>query len=186
MFDIKNAKRAGHNKSIKFWRSFAFDRRHRYNSHSPDIRNRQRFVVVKYEIPFRITVLEPLAGVAMLVQKGRDELLPPIVFADEKLVFDLEITVDLTDDAPNFLGKFAQGPKNERFVYVNSGSYAGQAFTKWNRRAKLSLMSISSGTIESVIAAPSSRLETTINGIGRDGGPVCASVKGVEWKVVKG
>lgn len=141
---------------------------------------------MKYEIPFRITVLGPLAGVAMLVQKGKNELLRPTASSDDRIVFDLEITVDLTDDAPNFLGKFAQGPKNERFVYVNSGSYAEQAFTQWNRRAKLSLMSISSGTIESVIAAPGSRLETTINGIGRDGGPVRASVKGVEWKVVKG
>lgn len=141
---------------------------------------------MKYEIPFRITVLGPLAGVAMLVQKGKNELLGPTASSGDRIVFDLEITVDLTSDTPNFLGKFAQGPKNERFVYVNSGSYAGQAFTQWNRRAKLSLMSISRDTIESVIAAPGSRLETAINGIGRDGGPVCASVKGVEWKVVKG
>lgn len=141
---------------------------------------------MKYEIPFTITVLEPLAGVAMLVQKGKNELLVPTRFGDDCIVFDLEITVDLTDDAPNFLGKFAQGPKDERFVYVNSGSYAGQAFTQWNRRAKLSLMSISMDTVESVIASPGSRLETTINGIGRDGGPVCASVKGVEWKFLKG
>ena len=141
---------------------------------------------MKYEIPFRISVLRPLAGVTMLVQKGKNELLHPAAFSDDRIVFDLEIRVDLTGDAPNFLGKFAQGPKSERFVYVNSGSYAGQVSTMWNRRAKLSLMSISRETIESVISSPGSRLETAINGIGRDGGPVCASVKGVEWKVVKG
>ena len=141
---------------------------------------------MKYEIPFRITVTNPLAGVAMIVQKGKVELLPPNEKSREKLVFDFDMTVDLAGDSPNFLGKFAQGPKNERFVYVNSGTYAFQHDTLWARRAKLSLMSISKDKIESAIASPGSRFEASINGIGRDGGPVCASVKGVEWSVVKG
>lgn len=140
---------------------------------------------MKYEIPFRITVLGPLAGVTMQVQKGKDDLLPPSEKSAEKLVFDFDITVDMTGNDPNFLGKFAQGPKDARFIYVNSGTYAGKQETCWARRAKLSLMSISKDKIESAIASPGSRFEASINGIGRDGGPVCASVKGVEWKVAK-
>ncbi len=140
---------------------------------------------MKYEIPFRITVSNPLVGIAMQVQKGKDGLLSPSEKSSEKLVFDFEVTVDLTGAAPNFLGKFAQGPKDDRFVYLNSGRHAGQPNTLWDRRAKLSLMSVSKDKIESVIASPRSRLEAVINGVGRDGGPVCASVKGVEWKVSK-
>ncbi len=79
---------------------------------------------MKCEIPFRIIVTNPLAGVTMMVQKGKVELLPPGEKSAEKLVFDFDLTVDLAGDSPNFLGKFAQGPKNERFIYVNSGTYA--------------------------------------------------------------
>ncbi|MGB7209769.1 MAG: DUF5990 family protein [Pyrinomonadaceae bacterium] len=141
---------------------------------------------MKCEISFRIIVLAPLEGVTMQVQKGKDELLPPSEKSAEKLVFDFDMTVDLAGDSPNFLGKFAQGSKDDRFVYVNSGTYAVQQNTRWARRAKLSLMSISKDKIEYVISSPGSRFEASINGIGRDGGPVCASVKGFEWKAVKG
>lgn len=140
---------------------------------------------MKHEIPIRIIVMHPLTGVAMKVQKGRDELLPPRSVTDEALVFDFAVMVDLSSGSPNFLGKFAQGPKDARFVYVNSGTLAGQENTCWERRAKLSLMSVNRQQIEQVLAAPSSRLETSMNGAGRDGGPTCAGVKGIEWKVAK-
>lgn len=140
---------------------------------------------MKHEIPFRIKITNPLAGVLMKVQRGKNELLEPIRSAATRLEFEFDITVDLSGGTPNFLGKFAQGPKDARFVYVNSGTCAGQIGTLWTRRAKLSLMSISKKQIETVIGTLGLRFETTIEGVARDGGPVCASVKGVEWKVVK-
>lgn len=139
---------------------------------------------MKHEVPFRIKITNPLPGVLMKVQRGKDELLEPARSAATSLEFDFDITVDLSSGAPNFLGKFAQGPKDSRFVYVNSGTCARQIGTLWTRRAKLSLMSISKEQIETVVKSPGSRFEATIVGVGRDGGPVCASVKGVEWKVV--
>jgi len=138
---------------------------------------------MKYEIPFRIIVDRPLPGVATRVQKGKDELLEPATSSDSGLSFEFEISVDLDGDVLNFLGKFAQGPKDSRFVYVNSGTYAGQHATTWARRAKLSLMSITRQQIQIAIDG-GSFIETTMPGIGRDGGPTCASVKGIEWKVV--
>jgi hypothetical protein len=36
-----------------------------------------------------------------------------------------------------------------------------------------------------VIGNEKSLIETTMPGVGRDGGPTCASVKGIEWKVVE-
>jgi hypothetical protein len=120
----------------------------------------------------------------MKVQEGKSDLLAPSSVSSTNLVFDFDITVDMENGAPNFLGKFAQGPKEARFVYVNSGTYAGQ-HTVWARRAKLSLMSITRSQISETLAHPGSRLEATMPGIGSDGGPTCASVKGLEWKVVK-
>jgi len=139
---------------------------------------------MKYEIPFRIIVDGPLPGVATRVQKGKDELLEPSSKSDTALSFEFEISVDVDGDALNFLGKFAQGPKDLRFVYVNSGSYAGQHQTAWARRAKLSLMSITKQQIQNAIHDRGSFIETTMPGVGRDGGPTCASVKGIEWRVV--
>ena len=93
---------------------------------------------MKHAIPFRIVVSDPLAGVAMTVQRGRNELLSPAAESREELRFEFEIDVDLTDAGPNFLGKYSHGPKNARFVYVNSGTYAGEHLSRWGRRAKLS------------------------------------------------
>jgi len=141
---------------------------------------------MKHEIGIRIRVLRPLAGVSMQVQRGRDELLPPIQENDKELVFEFPITVDLSSGDPNFLGKYAQGPKDQRFIYVNSGTYAGQHHSCWARRAKISLMSVTRPQVEDLIAS-NGRLETSFPGTGgRDGGPTCATVKGIEWRVVRG
>ena len=139
---------------------------------------------MKHQIPIRIKVLSPLPNVAMMVQRGKDELLPPGSKSVEQLIFDFEITVDMTEMRPNFLGKYAQGPKAERFVYVNSGTYADQ-HSIWGRRAKISLMTISRDQIQAVVTNDDAILQTEFQGVGRDGGPTCASVKGIEWKVVK-
>ena len=135
----------------------------------------------------RIVVTDPPAGVAMQVQKSRDELLPPTEQAEDKLVFDLELDVQLESDVPNFLGKFAQGPKQSRFIYINSGTYAGQTDSCWGRRAKVSLMDVTAKQIHQILASPGTRLEISIRGTGTDGGPVCASVKPNAtsgWKVI--
>lgn len=120
----------------------------------------------------------------MMVQRGKDEFLAPSSKTEAELVFDLELTVDTTETQPNFLGKYAQGPKDARFVYVNSGTYAHQ-HSIWGRRAKISLMNITGDQIQTVVSKAGMILQTEFEGVGRDGGPTCASVKGIEWKVVK-
>ena len=136
----------------------------------------------KHEINVRIRVLQPLAGVAMQVQRGRDELLPPIENGNEELVFEFPLTVDLAGSSPNFLGRYSQGPKDARFIYVNSGTYAGQAHTCWSRRAKLSLMAVTASQVRELLEG--GWLEASLPGVGRDGGPTCASVKGLIWRIV--
>lgn len=140
---------------------------------------------MKHDIPVRIMVLRPLAGVAMKVQSGRCELLDPLIINEDSIGFEFEMTVDLGNGQPNFLGKYAQGLKDARFIYVNSGTYAGQADSCWARRAKISLMSVTAKQVQDVLSNLGARLETSFPGTGgRDSGPTCASVKGIEWKVI--
>lgn len=139
---------------------------------------------MKYTVPFRVIVRNPPSGAVMKVQNGKTDLLEPRANGNV-LIFEFELNVDLTSEKPNFLGPFAQGPKDARFIYVNSGTYAGQAIAYWSRRAKLSLMSISRKEIEQVLKSAGARIETEINGTGSDGGPVCATIKGLEWRVVR-
>ncbi len=139
---------------------------------------------MKTEVPFRVIVSQPLAGVWMKVQRGKNELLDPATSDPDRLVFEFPVRVDLSGSEPNFLGPYAHGPKDARFIYVNSGTYAGEHLSRWGRRAKLSLMSIGMSEVEAVLKSGKS-FETTIDGIGRDGGPVCASVKGLVWKAAK-
>jgi len=137
---------------------------------------------MKYDVPFRITVTDPPIGVLMKVQNGRGAFLEPEM-TGTAFSFEFDVRVDLSGNAPNFLGPFAHGPKTARFVYVNSGRQAGQFGSCWDRRAKLSLMSISKETVEKVVSSKTARLEAVIQGTGRDGGPVCASIKELVWRI---
>ncbi len=139
---------------------------------------------MKQQIGIRIRVTNPLKGVTMQVQRGKCELLPPIKNTASEMVFEFDIDVDVSSGVPNFLGAYAQGPKDARFVYVNSGTYAAESGSAFGRRAKLSLMTITKQQVQDVLASNTARLATSFPGVGRDGGPMCASVKGLEWKVV--
>jgi hypothetical protein len=121
----------------------------------------------------------------MRVQRGKHELLDPATITSSELRFEFELTANDEDSPPNFTGKYSQGPKDARFVYVNSGTYAGEGSSCWSRRAKLSLMSITKQQIDVAASEPTLCFETVMPGTGRDGGPTCASVKGIEWRVVK-
>jgi Family of unknown function (DUF5990) len=137
---------------------------------------------MKEEVAVRITVVDPLAGATMMVQRGANELIPPEIAKSGDLIFSFSVTVDSSSDEPNFLGKNVHGPKGARFIYVNSGTYAGDSRSKWNRRAKVSLMSIGPDQIKAAISS-GGVLATRFAGVGKDGGPTCASVKGIQWRV---
>src|SRR5687768_6853166 len=91
-------------------------------------------------VPLRITVVDPPAGVLFALQRGKAELVTPVMASGDNLSFSFEVRVgDREDEMPNFLGPFVQGPRGGRFVYVNSGTLAGQAHSCWTRRAKVGL-----------------------------------------------
>ena len=128
------------------------------------------------EIPVRIIVLDPLPYVRYAVQEARDGLRAPTTASPEALQFDFGLRLGkvLADGRPNFLGPFAQGSPQERFVYLNSGQQAGQADSCWSRRAKLMLGGIAPEQVERLLADPALRLQATLPGAGRDLGPPCA------------
>ena len=129
------------------------------------------------ELTLRIRVTTPPPDVDFLVQRGRDELTAAVKATRDLLVFEIPVRVRrLPSGTPNFLGPYAQGPAASRFVYVNSGTYAGQSDSCWSRRAKVPLSPISWSLVERALAS-SRTIEVEVPGTGRDGGPTCASVK---------
>jgi hypothetical protein len=141
------------------------------------------------QLPLRVTLVQPPAGVTFCLQRGKAELVSAVRSEGDDLSFDLGVRVGdpLPDGRPSFLGPFTQGPREARFVYVSSGVRAGEAGSGWDRRAKVPLSGISWTMIEETLAAPGAVLEARILGTSRDGGPVCATVPLLDggWRVVR-
>lgn len=138
------------------------------------------------DLPLRVTLVRPPGGVQFCVQ-GRTaaDLGPPLLSAGGDLSFDFAVRVASGDETPpRFLGPFTHGPPGERFAYICVGTLAGQPDSCWTRRIKVPLHQISRKLIEQSRRKPSGRLEGRIQGTGKDGGPVCASVQLLEggWR----
>lgn len=140
-------------------------------------------------VPMRIILLDPPPGVQFAVQRGRSELLEPAVEQRGAIQFALSLRLGspLPDGTVNFVGEFAQGTPSDRFVYINSGTLAGQPHSPWTRRAKLKLASIPQQVVEAGLSAGGGIMEARIRGTMGDGGPICASVKpdAVVWSLVR-
>src|SRR5262245_7496944 len=111
------------------------------------------------------------------LQRGRRELGAAATSRGMDLRFDFTLLAHpAADGSTRFSGEFAQGRAGGQFVYVNSGTLAGQTESCWTRRAKVGLQMLDWATVERVAAKPGSVLRARIAGVGRDGGPACASV----------
>lgn len=135
----------------------------------------------------RIIVEGPLPGVALAMQRGRGELVPPTSATDRAVTFELEAEVKPRPDGGFSLrGPEMQGPPASRFIYVNVGTSAGQLGSPWTRRAKISLLSITADTLVQVARLPGGVLEARFAGRDRKGEPSCATVPlvGGGWQPV--
>ena len=138
-----------------------------------------------HELTLRMVVVQPPPGIEWRVQSGRDELLKPHCVTSDEIAFEVDVTV--TKEGPViFRGAVTQGPPKARFVYVNSGTRAGQLASPWNRRAKISLAGITRAQIARALEIPDTLLEVRFMGTSRDGGPACASVPLLDagWRIV--
>jgi hypothetical protein len=136
---------------------------------------------MKQEISIRIILESPPPGVDFGIQKGSGNNYETILkqrSAKEDLCFEFKISVKENKAALlDFAGPYVQGPSNERFIYVDIGTAAGQFDSVWTRRLKVPLRDISAETIQQLLADSSLVLEAKVPGTAKDGGPNCATVK---------
>jgi len=145
---------------------------------------------MKSELPIRLVLVDPPAGVDYGIQCGRGSGYEPMFVQQRKradVVFDFSIAVseNSKDGSPNFSGDYVQGTPARRFIYVDVGTYAGQKSTAWSRRMIVLLNGITWEQIQKALK-PGYRLSASIQGTGRDGGPSCATVPLIGgWHVIK-
>ena len=144
------------------------------------------------EISLSINLLKPPANTVYGLQKGSGNNYETIQKQEGKgnnLEFNCTARVENLNSKkgiPNFLGPFVQGPKGGRFIYIDIGTYAGQVDSPWSRRLKIPLTGIGWNDLERIEKNPGSAFQTSVPGVGRDGGPNCATVKPFEgWKLIK-
>lgn len=118
----------------------------------------------------RIILVSPPPGVWFALQEGRGSAGRSV---DVKEASSGELSFDLTvgSGPKGFTGPYVQKDGNGQFVYLRIGKLAGQKDSCWERRAKIYL----DPTLQD------GRYFVRIPGTGRDGGPICATVKNAVW-----
>lgn len=132
-------------------------------------------------ITLRLTIADPVAGVAYSLQDKANMPVEPRIAGDGPISFDVPIT--LSDDG-RLTGTFVrrEGP-SRRFVYIAIGTSAGQHASEWSRRAKIDIHDIPADLLTQ--AREGRLLEVVLPGRAKDGGPACATVRPLQsWRVV--
>ena len=142
---------------------------------------------MEQELTFRIILESPPAGIDYGLQKGGGndyEVTQKQRSKTGDLQFEFNARVkEGKDGQPVLLGPFVQGPPQERFVYLDIGTYAGQTDTPWSRRLKIPLRGITWDMVKQA-SGRTNGFETRVPGTGKDGSPSCATVKPFAgWKV---
>jgi hypothetical protein len=131
---------------------------------------------MEHDLNLLIILESPPPGVDFGLQKGSGDPYETVQTQRSStgdLRFEFSVRVrEGKDGQPNFLGPFTQGPAQQRFVYIDIGTCAGQTNTVWSRRLKIPLYGITWDLIKK-----GKTLETHVPGTGKDGGPTCATVK---------
>ena len=136
-----------------------------------------------HELTLRIVIEQPPAGVEFALQNGSGSAFEAVQKQSSQgkdLLFEFQASIKegVSDSMAALGGPFIQGPRRQRFVYIDIGTYAGQADSCWSRRLKVPLEGIASKFI-----VAGGVLEARVPGTARDGGPNCATVKDLEgWK----
>lgn len=133
------------------------------------------------EITLQIVLLKPTPNVAFGLQKGTGPNYTTVqkqIATSNDLHFTFAVIVKgdrSKHKFPKLSGSFVQGPADNKFVYIDIGTYASQSDSKWSRRLKIPLTGITWDDIDSL--SSNAMLQTVVSGTGRDGGPNCATVK---------
>lgn len=131
-------------------------------------------------ITVRLTIEDPLPGVAYSLQDGKSAPVGAVVATDAPLSFDVPVRVA---PGPRFLGEFVrrEGPER-RFVYIAVGAQAGDQASPWSRRVKVDVHDLPAALLDRALAGEV--LEGRLQGRDRDGGPSCATQKPTDgWRI---
>ena len=93
------------------------------------------------ELTLRIVVERPPKGVDFGLQKGRGSAYETVQ-TQRSTGKDLTFQFSVGVKGIALAGPFVQGPAGQRFVYIDIGTYAGQADSCWGRRLKIPLTGI--------------------------------------------
>jgi hypothetical protein len=136
------------------------------------------------ELALHIIITKPPPNVEFGLQKGAGSNYETVqkqkAKPHENLSFKCPIKIKgerSKDHSPKFSGPFVQGNQPDKFVYIDIGTYAGQADSIWSRRLKIPLTGITWNIIEQIDSDDKLILESRVPGTGKDGGPNCATVK---------
>src|SRR4030095_5091704 len=94
------------------------------------------------EITLQIILIKPTPNVVFGLQKGSGnnyETVQKQISTSNDLAFTFTIKVKgnrSEDKLPKLSGSFVQGSGDNKFVYIDIGTYAGQTDTLWSRRLK--------------------------------------------------
>ena len=142
------------------------------------------------ELPLRLVLVDPPAGVQFAIQKGHGSDYESLFVQQRQrgnITFDFSVGVadHAKNGSPNFRGPIVQGPAGARFIYIDVGVYAGQKDTPWSRRMKIPLEAITWPLVRKTLSKPGHRLAARVAGTGKDGGPNCATVQPLgPWTVI--
>jgi hypothetical protein len=143
--------------------------------------------MMKAQLTVRLILSNPAQGVAYGIQKGRSprhETIQVEVAKSSDLIFEFNIDAAINkENAWTLQGPFIQGTPKDRFFYIGIGTFAGQMHSPWSRRLKIPL----AGITELLPKKTDDKMifQTHVPGIGKDGGPNCATVKPFEgWTLM--
>lgn len=131
------------------------------------------------EINLKIVLQNPLAGTIYGLQKGKGpnyETIQAQLGDGKDLYFEFVVQVKQTKGSVfSFSGPHVQGTPVNRFVYINIGSYAGQAGAKWSGRMKIPLPA--NALLDEQFNTDTLRWYCTVPGRTKEGKPMFATVK---------
>jgi hypothetical protein len=126
------------------------------------------------EIYIKIVLKNPVLEVLHGLQKGAGSSYSveqkQLSTEGESLFFEVKVSLKFTtENEVDFKGGHVQGPKGQRFIYLNIGQSAGQFGTVWSRRMKIPLGKF--------YQKDKAEYEVSIDGTMKDGSPTCGTVK---------
>jgi len=114
----------------------------------------------EYTVTLQVTCQRPPQGDFGLQDKD-ERLHPPLSTQDDAAIFECAVRVKQNEKTgmPNFLGEFAHGTADERFLYL---SLRGAGDT-WQRRIKVPLKSITWAQVMEAAGRENSKLACAVD-----------------------